>query len=108
MERTMLILIDLIFGVPGVLVSIVLLAGRGSGMIAGYNTMSAHKKQQWNEKRLCRATGATLLVFVLCLFHAVLLLAYQQRLFFWILSGLGTVQLLVSVIYINRSKLFRT
>ncbi len=42
--------------------SIVLLCGRGSMLIAGYNTASAEEKRQYNTKKLCRSMGLTLLV----------------------------------------------
>ena len=33
--------------------SLILLAGKGSWLIAGYNTSTREKKQKYNEKRLC-------------------------------------------------------
>lgn len=44
------------------LLSIVLLSGRGAWLIAGYNTSSKEKKAAYNEKKLCRATGVMLLI----------------------------------------------
>ena len=46
--------------VVGLLVvfSLILLAGKGSCLIAGYNTLNREKKQKYNEKRLCRVVGA--------------------------------------------------
>ena len=38
--------------------SVILLAGKGSCLIAGYNTLNRKKKQKYNEKRLCRVVGA--------------------------------------------------
>ena len=50
----------LCWGVVGLLVifSLILFAGKGSFLIAGYNTMNRKKKQKYNEKRLCRVVGA--------------------------------------------------
>ncbi len=42
--------------------SLVLLSGRGSGLIAGYNTMSPDKKRRYDETRLCKTMGAGLAV----------------------------------------------
>ena len=42
--------------------SLFLLAGKGAFLIAGYNTASAAEKAAYNEKRLCRITGAGTLV----------------------------------------------
>lgn len=52
--------------------SILLLTGRGSFLIAGYNTASKEEKAKYQEKRLCRVVGAgvgveTLLVSVFLL-----------------------------------------
>ena len=52
------------------LMSIVLLTGRGAGLIAGYNTASKSEKSKYDEKKLCRVTGAgmsviTVLVLVI-------------------------------------------
>ena len=46
--------------VVGLLVvfSLILLAGKGSFLIAGYNTLNIRKQQKYNEKRLCRVVGA--------------------------------------------------
>lgn len=39
-------------------ISIVLLSGHGSGLIAGYNTADSYEKSKYDEKKLCRITGA--------------------------------------------------
>ena len=46
-------------------ISIVLLCGRGSWLIAGYNTASEEERKKYDEKKLCRSMGVTLLVFTL-------------------------------------------
>ncbi len=38
-------------------ISIVLLMGKGSFLIAGFNTASKEQKQRYNKKRLCRVVG---------------------------------------------------
>jgi hypothetical protein len=37
--------------------SIALLMGKGSFLIAGYNTAGKEKKQRYDEKKLCRVVG---------------------------------------------------
>lgn len=59
------------------LMTILFLFGRGSWLIAGYNTMSAEEKSKYNEKKMCRGMGVgfgflTVLVFVSVLFANVL------------------------------------
>lgn len=43
------------------ILSITLLLGKRSFLIAGYNTSSKEQKEQYNEKKLCRAMGVMLL-----------------------------------------------
>lgn len=46
-------LLSIVFAV----LSILLFSGRGSSLIAGYNTMPEDQKAQYNELRLCRFMG---------------------------------------------------
>lgn len=57
--------------------SIILLSGHGANLISGYNTAGKEKKDKINEKKLCRVTGAgmlviTLLIFVMAVWQSVL------------------------------------
>lgn len=49
-------------------ISITLLAGKGSWLIAGYNTASAEEKAKYDEKKMCRTMGifCLLLTLLLC------------------------------------------
>jgi hypothetical protein len=40
------------------IISVILLTGRGSFLIAGFNTASKENKQKYNTKRLCRVWGS--------------------------------------------------
>ena len=42
------------------IISMVLLVGKGSFLIAGYNTSSKEEKEKYNEKKLCRVVGSGL------------------------------------------------
>ena len=44
------------------LLSITLLRGHGAGFIAGYNDLPDKKKEEYDEKKLCRVTGAGMLI----------------------------------------------
>lgn len=48
--------------------SLVLLSGHGGFLISGYNTSSPVKKAQYDEKKLCRVTGAGMLFITSLLF----------------------------------------
>ena len=56
--------------IAGVLavVSVVLLSGRGAGLLAGYSTASPPERAHVNTMRLCRIIGAAVLV---CAAYAV-------------------------------------
>lgn len=41
--------------------SIPLLAGHGSWLVAGYNTMTPIQRERYDERKLCRVTGCMLL-----------------------------------------------
>lgn len=47
--------------------SIVLLSGKGSWLIAGYNTASKEEKNKYDEKKLCRIIGAGMAVITVML-----------------------------------------
>lgn len=47
------VVVAILFGL-----SVVLLLGKGSFLIAGYNTSSVVQKQRYNTKRLCRVMGS--------------------------------------------------
>ena len=54
--------------------SILLLSGKGSWLIAGYNTASPEEKAKYDSKKLCRVMGGGLLaitamLIVMCIFH---------------------------------------
>ncbi len=51
-----------------VLLSIILLSGHGSGLIAGYNTADSEEKNKYDEKKLCRVTGTGLSVISVLVF----------------------------------------
>ncbi len=44
------------------IISVMLLSGRGSWFISGYNMASSQEKARYNEKKLCRTTGAGMAV----------------------------------------------
>ena len=57
-----------ILAVIFLVLSIVLLTGRGSWLIAGYNTASKEEKSKYDEKKLCRVMGAGMAVITVMLF----------------------------------------
>ena len=63
----------LMFAVFAVL-SVILISGHGSWLVAGYNTADDEQKQKYNAKRLCRTVGIgvsviAVLILVMALFE---------------------------------------
>ena len=59
------------------ILSIILISGHGSCLIAGYNTASKEEKAKYNQKKLCRTTGIgmaviTVLALIMALFEEIL------------------------------------
>lgn len=54
-------------------ISLVLLMGKGSFLIAGYNTASEKEKGKYNEKKLCRTTGAYMALITVLVLGAEIL-----------------------------------
>ena len=79
-----------------VVVSVVLLSGRGAGLLAGYSTASPAERAHVNATRLCRIIGASTLV---CAIYAavVALLVYAyvlgtlDRTALFLVAGIGAI-----------------
>lgn len=86
-----------------VVFGIVLFCGKGSSLIAGYNTASPEEKEQIDEKSLCRAVGSLVFVLAACCCVMALSGIFDNIIFLWIgivLFGAATIG---GVIYMNTS-----
>ncbi len=54
------LVITIIIGLLIIVISLVLLTGRGSFLIAGYNTSSREEKEKYDSKKMCRFIGKIL------------------------------------------------
>lgn len=86
-----------------VILSIFLLSGHGSFLIAGYNTASKEEKEQYNTKKLCRITGGGLAIVALVLLAAEL---FEHVLPGWFVYVIGGVIVLDCVVIILAANLF--
>ncbi len=64
------VIILLVIALLFLVISLFLLNGKGSWLIAGYNTASQEERDKYNEKKLCRAVG--ILCLLCCLLMCVL------------------------------------
>ena len=73
-------------------VSLILLTGRGSFLLAGYNTMPKSKKEQYDTPALCKFAGKIFMPIA----ALVILSGFEtlQVLWFWIVGGVIFVGLL--------------
>ena len=83
---------------------IVFSAGKGAGLIAGYNTASAYEKSKTNEKALCRAMAVMMFFmsgsWALVGFGVQFGIAWLK----WV-GGIGFVlSITLGLIYVNTSK----
>lgn len=65
-------MVDMVIVILFAVISIVLLSGKGSFLIAGYNTSSPGDKAKYDEKKLCRATGIGMLFITVLSFIRVM------------------------------------
>lgn len=80
------------------LLSITFLMGKGSWLIAGYNTSSKEEKEKYDEKKLCRTMG------IMCAIIAVLtgLLAFINKESFAIVYGIVLcITVIITLIFLN-------
>ena len=83
---------------------IVFACGKGSGLIAGYNTASAEEKAKYNEKNLCKAMSVLMFALAACFLIAALSAVFNIKLLLWISQALFAVAVAAGLIYINTSK----
>lgn len=88
--------------------SLCLLAGKGSFLIAGYNTSSKEKKQRYEKKRLCRVVGSGMGILAIMLGIATFYRFEMPATLSWIIPWgiLGTiviVEILASTICKKKS-----
>ena len=80
------------------LISIILLSGRGSGLIAGYNT---EEKAKYNAKKLCRVYGGGMAVITILLLVMGALEDQLPAWFAYIAVGIIVLDVLVLMILGN-------
>ncbi|MEG0978608.1 MAG: DUF3784 domain-containing protein [Oscillospiraceae bacterium] len=81
--------------------SILLLMGKGSFLIAGYNTSSQAEKAQYDEKKLCRVMGIGMLIITLLLLVSAIFQFDFPKHFQWVLPVGITIDVVVMIIASN-------
>ena len=86
------------------ILSIVLLMGKGAFLIAGYNTMAALEKEKYDEVALCRAMGVMMLGITGCLLLIIPSIKTNNQSFGIVATILMIVIIIAGLIYMNTSK----
>lgn len=81
-----------------VILSIVLLSGKGGLLISGYNTSTREQKIRYDKKKLCRAIGSMMLLVALA--TALLFLFIELSVFILYYTFIYIIIVLASVVFI--------
>ena len=92
--------IDLIF----IILASLFFCGKGSSLIAGYNTASNAERAKYDEKALCRAMGWLMVALAVCWFIIALNLLLDNLVFLWVGFPLFLIVCIAGIIYMNTSK----
>ena len=84
-----------------VLLGVVFSKGKGAFLIAGYNTASKVKKEEYDEKALCRCMGKLMFALAGCWVPVAVGAMLDWMWLLWLGLGLYVVVILGGVIYAN-------
>ena len=89
------------------IMSLILLTGRGSFLVAGYNTMSKSEKERYDAVALSKFVGKILLPMAI-LTTLVGIESLVELWWFWVIWGISFVGLLVfAIVYANMGNRFK-
>lgn len=80
--------------------SAVLLSGHGGSLIAGYNTASKEEQAKYDEKKLCRVTGAGMAVITVLL---ILLTLFPENSWVILIFTIGTLLVCIGCITLSNT-----
>ena len=97
----MLLIIHGIIVVVFVILGTVFLTGKGSFLIAGYNTASKAEKEKIDEKKLCRYMGKLMFLFAACFLVIIASDISGEMWLLWLGLILFFCIMIGGIIYIN-------
>jgi hypothetical protein len=97
----MLLAVHLIVMVIFVLLGILFLNGKGSFLIAGYNTASPAEKEKIDEKKLCNYTGKLMFALVGCFLVIAASDLFDQMWLLWVGLALFFAVAIGGVLFMN-------
>lgn len=105
-EAIFVMLIHIPFIALFLILGIVLRKGKGSWLIAGYNTSSKYEKSKYNEKALCRFVAKLMFFCAGCMVLFALSPVVGMWLF-WLTFFVMLVVIIAGVIYANTGNRFK-
>ena len=81
--------------------------GKGTGLIAGYNTASAYEKRHTDERKLTRFMAWLMLALAACFVPILLSAVLDAMWLFWLGFALFLAVAVAGVIYANTGNRFR-
>ena len=85
-----------------VLLGVVCAAGKGTGLIAGYNTASAEEKANYDKKKLCKAMSRLMFALAGCWLVTASSEIFKKIALLWIGLALFLIVSVVGAVYVNR------
>ena len=98
----MLLAIHLVMTGLCVLLGIVFAAGKGTGLIAGYNTATAEEKANYDKKKLCKAMSRLMFALTGCWLVIASSEVFKEIALLWIGLALFLVISVFGAVYVNR------
>ena len=89
------------------ILSLILLQGKGAFLIAGYNTMPAEEKAKYDEVALCKATGKMMLCITFSMAF-IFIGGYLQK--NWLsISGIGLMiaTIVIALVHMNTGNRYK-
>lgn len=97
----MLLIIHLLVAALLVVLGFVFRKGKGSFLIAGYNTASAAEKAKINEKKLCKYMSQLMFALAGCWLVIACSEVFHKIALFWVGFGLFCIVCVGGVVYMN-------
>ena len=98
----MLLAARLLVSASFLVLGIVFSRGKGTSLIAGYNTASPGEKAKYDEKKLCKAMSRLMFVLAFCWLVVALSTLCQTMLLLWLGLGLFVAASIGGCMYVDR------
>ena len=84
------------------LLGVMFAVGKGTGLIAGYNTATAEEKANYDKKKLCKAMSRLMFALAGCWLVTASSEIFKKIALLWIGLALFLIVSVVGAVYVNR------